>query len=92
MGAVLADGGRAIDADPEDRAGVGFPRSLMVRHLVVEHCLAVLDHTDRVLGPGPLAFDAAHAQRVIDLRLYLQQHHPDRDLDAIGRHRLSGGR
>ncbi len=52
MGAVLADCGRAIDADPEDRAGVGFPRSLMVRHLVVEHCLAVLDHTDRALGPA----------------------------------------
>ncbi len=88
MTAVLADTGRAIDADPDDRAGVGFPRALTVRHLIVEHCLTVLDHTDRVLGPVPLAFDAAHAQRVMDLRLYLQQHHPDRDLDAIGRHHL----
>jgi hypothetical protein len=57
----------------------------------VEHCETVLHHTDRALGPGPLAFDAGHAQRVMDLRLYLQQHHPDRDLDAIGRHHLESG-
>jgi hypothetical protein len=89
MAAVLADVGRAIDADPDDRAGIGFPRALTVHHLIVEHCLAVLSHADRVLGPGPLAFDAGHAQRVMDLRLYLQQHHPDRDLDAIGRYHLA---
>src|SRR4029450_877265 len=44
MRAVLADAGRAIDADPGDRAGVGFPRALTVRHLVVEHCETVLHH------------------------------------------------
>jgi hypothetical protein len=88
MRAVLADAGRAIDADPDDRAGIGFPRALTVRHLVVEHCETVLHHAERALGPGPLAFDAGHAQRVMDLRLYLQQHHPDRDLDAIGHHHL----
>ncbi len=85
MGAVLADAGRAIDADPDDGAGVGFPRALMVRHLIAEHCTAILDRADRALGPGPLAFDAAYAQRVMDLRLYLQQHHFERDLETIGR-------
>jgi alkylation response protein AidB-like acyl-CoA dehydrogenase len=85
MRAVLADAGRAIDVDPADRRGIGFPRALMVRHLVAEHCGAILDRADRALGPGPLAFDAAYAQRAMDLRLYIQQHHYERDLETIGR-------
>ena len=57
----------------------------MVRHLVAEHCGAILDRADRALGPGPLAFDASYAQRAMDLRLYIQQHHYERDLETIGR-------
>ena len=87
MRAVLADVACAIDADPDDDRGIGFPRALMVRHLVAEHCGTVLDRADRALGPGPLAFDAAYAQRAMDLRLYIQQHHYERDLETIGRDR-----
>ena len=64
----------------------------MVRHLVVEHCLASSATPDGPFVPALSLFDAAYAQPGDRPRLYLQQHHPDRDLDAIGRHRLSGGR
>lgn len=87
MRAVLADTARAIDADPDDGRHLGFPRALMVRHLVAEHCAEVLARADRALGPGPAAFDAAYAQRAMDLRLYIQQHHYERDLETIGRWR-----
>ena len=40
---------------------------------------------DRALGPGPLTTDDAHARRVSDLRIYLRQHHGERDLARLGR-------
>ena len=36
------------------------------------------------LGPAPLAFDADHARRTADLRLYIRQHHGARDDAALG--------
>ena len=42
---------------------------------------------DHALGPGPLAFEAEHATRVSDLRVYVRQHHAERDSAALGRAR-----
>jgi hypothetical protein len=53
-----------------------------------ETVLGIVDHA---LGPAPLAFDPDHAQRVADLRLYLRQHHAERDAAALGRSLLATG-
>ena len=45
---------------------------------------AVLTAAEHALGPGPLALEPEHAARVADLRLYLRQHHAERDSAALG--------
>jgi alkylation response protein AidB-like acyl-CoA dehydrogenase len=44
----------------------------------------VISWVGRALGPGPLAFDAAHAARVADLQVFVRQHHAERDLERLG--------
>ncbi len=56
-----------------------------VRAVVADAVEAVLATADRALGPGPLASDEAHARRVGDLRIYLRQHHAERDLARLSR-------
>ncbi|MCW2775533.1 MAG: Acyl-CoA dehydrogenase/oxidase domain protein, partial [Nocardioides sp.] len=45
----------------------------------------VLLAADHALGPAPLTTEDEHAGRVADLRVYLRQHHADRDTAALGR-------
>jgi alkylation response protein AidB-like acyl-CoA dehydrogenase len=56
-----------------------------VRAIVADAVESVLAVADRALGPAPLASDEAHARRVGDLRIYLRQHHAERDLARLGR-------
>ena len=56
-----------------------------VRAIVADAVEAVLAIADRALGPAPLASDEAHARRVGDLRIYLRQHHAERDLARLGK-------
>lgn len=56
-----------------------------VRAVVAGAAETVLVEADHALGPLPLVADAAHSRRVADLRIYLRQHHADRDLARIGR-------
>ncbi|NNG38357.1 acyl-CoA/acyl-ACP dehydrogenase [Flexivirga sp. ID2601S] len=48
---------------------------------IAEEVLRIADHA---MGPAPLALDRDYAQRVSDLRLYVRQHHAERDLAALG--------
>jgi hypothetical protein len=54
------------------------------RAVVADAVERVLDLTDRALGPRPLTTNEAHARRVADLRVYLRQHHGERDLARLG--------
>jgi hypothetical protein len=65
-------------------------RALRVRLLVDQLCREVIDRAACALSPGPLVDDRAHAQRVLDLELYLRQGHAERDLEAIGAHVRAG--
>jgi alkylation response protein AidB-like acyl-CoA dehydrogenase len=85
MQAALAAAAAEIDADPLDSRRLGVVRALTVRQLVERSCQEIIDRSGRALGPGPLVADPTHAQRVIDLQLYLRQGHAERDLEAIGR-------
>jgi alkylation response protein AidB-like acyl-CoA dehydrogenase len=85
MSAALLAAADEIDADPLDLSGAGAVRALTVRHVVERSCLRIIDRAARALGPGPLVADAAYAQRVADVQLYVRQGHAERDLEAIGR-------
>lgn len=55
-----------------------------VRAVVADAAEEIIALADRALGPAPLTTDAAHAGRVADLRIYLRQHHAERDLARLG--------
>lgn len=76
---VLADSAREIDAGTADAV-----LATRVRAVVAGAVEQVLTQVGHALGPRPLAFDAAFAQRVADLQLYVRQHHAERDLAALG--------
>jgi len=86
LDAVIDRCGRDIDERP-DTVDIGY--ALTVRDLVVSGCHQVMESAQRATGPGPMAFDSDHAQRLTDLRLYLEQHHHDVDLAEIGRRRAA---
>ena len=80
---ALATAARAADGPASDEpAGLVAART---RSVVAEAVEAVLRVADHAMGPGPLATDAEHAQRVSDLRLYVRQHHAERDVADLGR-------
>ncbi len=56
-----------------------------VRAIVATAAEATLTAVGHALGPRLLAFDEVYARRDADLRLYLAQHHAERDLAALGR-------
>ncbi|MEN8708041.1 MAG: acyl-CoA dehydrogenase [Nocardioides marinisabuli] len=56
-----------------------------VRSVVAAAAEGVLASCEHALGPGPQVGDAAYAAGLADLRLYLRQHHAERDLAALGR-------
>ena len=85
---ALAAAARVADAVDGPPAGLVAART---RSVVAESVEAVIRVADHAMGPGPLATDAEHAQRVSDLRLYVRQHHAERDVAALGRQVLSEG-
>lgn len=81
--ATVAAAARAVDSDPCDPHAELIARRVRA---VVEHAVdEAITRTGRALGPKPLAMDAAHAQRVADLTMYVRQSHAERDLAALGR-------
>ncbi|WAP51952.1 hypothetical protein OL239_00950 [Arthrobacter sp. ATA002] len=63
-----------------------------VRSIVADAAEEVLVLADHGLGPGPLALEEEHARRTADLRIYLRQHHAERDNAALGASLLQGNR
>ncbi len=82
--AALVDAALAVDAGRAD-GPAGALLALRVRQVVADAAQTVLTTAEHALGPGPLALEADHAARVSDLRLYLRQHHAERDTAALGR-------
>ena len=79
---ALGDAAAAIDSGSVDDPALLAKR---VRGLVARTCEEVLWRAGHALGPGPLATDGDHAQRVADLQLYIRQHHAERDQESLGR-------
>ncbi|MEP9362681.1 acyl-CoA dehydrogenase family protein [Nocardioides sp. CN2-186] len=79
LGAADAvDHGRAAGDD-------GMLLALRVRQVVADAAESTLLAADHALGPGPLTTEEEHAGRVADLRVYLRQHHAERDTATLGR-------
>ncbi len=80
---VLVSSATAIDAGRA--AGEhGALLAARVRHVVADAVETVVRSADHAMGPAPLVFDAEHAARVSDLRVYVRQHHAERDAAALG--------
>jgi hypothetical protein len=80
---MLADAARLID-EGHARGKAGNLIAHRVRQVVADAAEVVLRAVDHGLGPAPLALEPEHAGRVADLRLYLRQHHAERDAAALG--------
>ncbi|ANJ27324.1 acyl-CoA/acyl-ACP dehydrogenase [Agromyces aureus] len=81
--AVLAEAAAELDTP-----GSGLDPKLLaarVRACAADAVERVLTTADHALGPGPLTSDETYARRVADLRIYIAQHHAERDLARLGR-------
>ena len=81
---VLDSAARDLDRNPLDRRAAQI-RARRVRVIVESAATEVIDRVGRALGAGPLCDDAAHAQLVADLTVYLRQSHAERDLADLAR-------
>ncbi|WP_442543033.1 acyl-CoA dehydrogenase family protein [Arthrobacter sp. KN11-1C] len=85
--AAAIDGGTL--GDNEDSNGA-WAHALRVRGNVAEIVERIQETVGENLGPAPLARDERHAKRVSDLRLYVRQHHGQRDDAQLGSLVLKG--
>lgn len=83
MRLVLQEAASEIDT-PCAPAAAGFSRAMIARHATFGGCQAVIDLASQAGGTGMATHDRAQARRLADLPVYLQQHHPSRDLPALG--------
>lgn len=79
LAAEMVDEGQVEDPESAEHLAQA------VRSVVADTVEDVIARVGRALGPGPLAFDAAHAARVHDLQVFVRQHHGERDLERLGR-------
>jgi len=79
--ALLADSANVLDAEPHrDPTEI-----ISVCRAEAEHLgRQVLDIAPRITGPGLLCWDRRFAQQLVDLQVYIRQHHGERDLAALG--------
>lgn len=83
--ATLLSAASQVDADPLNHGGRAELIARRTRAVVERAVEEAIGRTGRALGPGPLAQDARHAQRVADLTMYVRQSHAERDLAQLGR-------
>ncbi|MDQ0028471.1 acyl-CoA dehydrogenase family protein [Arthrobacter bambusae] len=81
------DGGTLGDREDSDGA---WAHALRVRGNVAAIVERIQEAVGENLGPGPLARDERHAKRVSDLRIYVRQHHGQRDDAQLGSLVLKG--
>ncbi len=82
LASLLDAAGRQLDAEPGDVA-VGERVARSLRFAVAGICRDVMDRFGRAFGPRPYVQDPDAAQRVVDLDLYIKQHHAERELPHI---------
>ena len=89
-GCAVREAAERVDAG-RATGPAGALLALRTRQVVADGVDTVVRQVDHALGPAPLAFDEEHARRVDDLRLYVRQHHAERDTAALGTHLFEHG-
>ncbi|WMD22166.1 acyl-CoA dehydrogenase [Achromobacter seleniivolatilans] len=79
--AVLREAASAIDAAPDDGCALVTARARLAVEAAAEE---VLLRAARALGAGPMCQDAAFAQAMADLPVFIRQSHAERDQAAHG--------
>ena len=82
--AALSQSAVEIDTAQGEPTDHARRRAESVRATVVAGAEEVIARVGNAMGPGPLAHDGEHAQRVADLQVFVRQHHAERDLAALG--------
>ena len=80
---ALAAAAMAADSTRMNAGPTGL-EAARARSTVAAAVDTVIQVADHAMGPAPLAHDAEHAQRISDLRLYVRQHHAERDVADLG--------
>lgn len=70
-----------IDREPELQHWTEVMRS---RSVVEQAATEAIERVGRALGPGPLCQDRSHAQRCVDLSVFIRQSHAERDWATLG--------
>lgn len=65
--------------------GDEWPYAVRVRDVCAQTVETVLRHADHAMGPAPLTSDEHYARLVDDIRVYVRQHHAERDQLTLGR-------
>lgn len=65
--------------------GSEWPYAVRVRDVCAQTVETVLRHADHSMGPAPLTADENYARLVDDVRVYVRQHHAERDQITLGR-------
>ncbi len=74
-----------IDQDPYDLGRRAQYRTMVVRHVVRNAALEVLNRVASAGGARPLCHDEDQSRRAADLFVYLSQHHGTVDAQELGR-------
>jgi alkylation response protein AidB-like acyl-CoA dehydrogenase len=85
MREVLRSVANAIDNDPEDSSRRAHFRALVVRQVVHDGALEVLERVGSAGGARPLCHDESQSRRAADLFVYLSQHHGGSDAAELGK-------
>ena len=83
--AIIDSTAAAIDSDPSMPSDGAARLAYVTRHVADLTASAVIEHTTRALGPGPMTQDWAVSKRLADLALFVRQSHAERDLATLGR-------
>jgi len=75
----------AIDAEPSMPSEAAARLAYVTRHVADLTAGAVIEHTTRAVGPGPMTQDQPVSRLLADLALYVRQSHAERDLATLGR-------
>jgi hypothetical protein len=91
LGALVDAAGDEIDACPDDRDHAHLVAQRL-RWRVERGVHELIDRFGTTFGPRALAFDATCARRIVELQLYVRQHHGLADLAALGESVISARR
>jgi hypothetical protein len=85
MGEALQAAATATDRDPLDQTSQAQVRAFATRQIVYQGATHVLELAAQVGGTHAATHDANQSRRLADLPIYLRQHHPGPDMEALGR-------